>query len=147
MESGISFEYKTYHRIIFCKVKKVNFKQFLHILQQNKWDKANIFEKRGAKYSYLKKLPDGMRYHMRLYEIEDYLYMLIHLEPGVLTDPIFHLRGFWTRFMSRGIKILNTEKLELANYEKGRAYLNFLKIKRHGLLSRFLKRSLLKTRE
>jgi len=135
MDSTISFEYINYRRIIHYKIEKVNFDQFLQVLTQDNWIKANIFEKRGAKYSFLKNLSNRMRYHMRLYEIEDYLYMLVHHEPSVLADPIFHIRGFWTRFRHRGKKILNTEKLEFANYEKGREYFEEL-IKKYEILQK-----------
>jgi len=63
---------------------------------------------------------------MRLYEIDEYYYFLIHHEPTLKGDPRFHIYGLFDRFKSKKENVLSSEKLELANYEKGIEYFNGL---------------------
>ncbi|NVM52266.1 MAG: hypothetical protein HWN66_01095 [Candidatus Helarchaeota archaeon] len=92
------------------------------MFEQDGWNKTNKYANRGAEYSFLKNLPNKTRYHMRLYEIDEYFYFLNHHEPSFSSDPKFHIIGLFDRFRSKKENVLNSEKLELANYEKGIEY-------------------------
>ncbi len=114
--------YKTYRRIICCKIHEENVEQFIEVFEDDDWYKVKRLGKRGAEYSYLKSLPNKTRYHMRLYKIDDHYYFLIHHEPTLKGDISFHILGLFDRFRSKKENVLNSEKLELANYEEGIRY-------------------------
>ncbi|MHA1652012.1 MAG: hypothetical protein ACTSYB_17650 [Candidatus Helarchaeota archaeon] len=134
-EKETSSEYKTYRRVICAKVNKENIKQFLQIFKDDGWHKVKILGKRGAKYSFIKGLPNKTRYHMRLYEIDEYFYLLIHHEPTVKGDISFHIIGLFDRFKSKKENILSAEKLELANYQAGNDYFRKELMKKFPILS------------
>ena len=126
----MSLEYKLYRRLIFCKIKKGdNLKRFINVLKDDGW-KNDFWGKRGAKYSFTKKVSDEIRYHLRIYRIQNYYYVLNHKEPTVRGDINFHVKGFVDRvrssFKSKKEYQTDDDKLELANYEEGNEYLNFL---------------------
>ena len=132
----MSFEYKLYRRLIFCKLKKGDIKEFINILKDEEW-KTDFWGKRGAKYSYTKKVSDEIRYHLRIYHVQNYYYVLNHKEPTVLGDFHFHLRGFVDRvrssFKSQREYQTDDDKLELANYEEGNEYLEDLMERNNNL--------------
>jgi len=111
-------EYKLYRRMMCCKIKRENIKQFIKIFEEDGW-KPNPFGKRGAKFAYIKNFPDKTRYHWRLHEIEDYYYFLIHHEPTFTSNIPFHISGLLNRLRSKKESKINNEKLEFSNYEEG----------------------------
>ncbi|MHA1892885.1 MAG: hypothetical protein ACTSX4_00130 [Candidatus Helarchaeota archaeon] len=124
----MSLEYKLYRRLIFCKIRKgKDLEKFIKILKKDGW-KRDLFGKRGASYSFTKSAEELGRYHLRIYRISNYYYVLIHQEPTVLGDFRFHVRGFAdrikTRFKSKKEYLSDDDKLELANYMKGNEYLD-----------------------
>ncbi|MDD1778337.1 MAG: hypothetical protein LUQ65_09230 [Candidatus Helarchaeota archaeon] len=122
-------DYKMYRRIMCCKIKKENVKRFITAFEEDGWQ-SNAFGKRGSKYAYIKNFPDKTRFHWRLYEIEDYFFFLIHHEPTFTGDIPFHISGLLSRFRSRKDDPQENEKLEMANYEKGREFFkDFMKNK------------------
>ncbi|NHI91396.1 MAG: hypothetical protein EAX96_02760 [Candidatus Lokiarchaeota archaeon] len=119
-----------FRRLIFCKIKKGDdLKQFLQILKEDDW-KSDYWGKRGAKYSLTKKDSEETRYHLRIYRIENYYYVLVHKEPTVLGNINFHVKGLLDRlkstFKSQKEYLTDDDKLELANYEEGNEYLSEL---------------------
>ena len=117
----VSSEFKTYRRIIGCKIRQKDLKAFVKVFKEDGWKEMKL-GKRGATVSYVKNLPNKTRYHMRLYEIDEFLYFLIHHEPTFTADPKFHIIGLFDRFRSKKENVLSSEKLELANYQKGNEY-------------------------
>ncbi|NVM30286.1 MAG: hypothetical protein HWN65_15685 [Candidatus Helarchaeota archaeon] len=113
-------EYKHYRRLICCKIKKSDEKAFLKVIFRNGWKKTRL-GKRGAKYSILKNLPNQTRYHLRLFEVQDYFLVSVHHEPSLKGDVVFHLKGFVNAFTSKESDY-SEDKLELANYQQGIAY-------------------------
>jgi len=114
-------EYKSYRRLICCKIKRSDEKPFLKIIKKSGWRETR-FGKRGAKYSILKAQSDLTRYHMRLFEVQDYFLILVHHEPSFKGDVAFHLKGFWNQFRGKQEDHNEDDKLELANYQKGIKY-------------------------
>ncbi len=114
-------EYKSYRRLICCKIKQSDEKTFLKIIQKDGWRETR-FGKRGAKYSILKEQSDRTRYHLRLFEVQDYFLVLVHHEPSFKGDVVFHLKGFWNQFRGKKEDNHEDDKLELANYQQGTNY-------------------------
>ncbi|MFX1293271.1 MAG: hypothetical protein ACFFD2_00235 [Promethearchaeota archaeon] len=133
-ENKITSEHKNFRRVICCKILKDNLDKFLQVFKEDEWKKIKIFGKRGAKYSYLKKRPNKTRFHMRLYEIDEYFYFLIHYEPTLNGDISFHILGLFDRFKSKKENVLSSEKLELANYQTGIDYFKNEMIKKYEIL-------------
>ncbi len=127
-------EHKAYRRVMCCKIHQEHIEQFLEIFEEEEWYKVKKLGKRGAVYSYIKALPNKTRYHCRLYEIDDYFYFLIHHEPTLRGSVSFHILGLFDRFRSRKENVLNSEKLELANYQIGIDYFKQEIVAKHPIL-------------
>ena len=122
----MSFEHKLYRRLILCKINNKNINLFLKFLKDDGWTK-DWFGKRGAKHSRIKQSSDQTRYHLRIYQLENIFFVLVHQEPTVLGDLVWHLKGLTDRIKTsfrteKGYQS-DDDKLELANYQKGNEYL------------------------
>lgn len=115
-----SVEYKHYRRLICCKIPIYEEKAFLKIIQRDGW-KITRFGKRGAKYSIIKELSNYTRYHMRLFKVQDHFLILVHQEPSLRGDLMFHIKGFLNAFSLKEADT-NEDKLELSNYQAGSDY-------------------------
>ncbi|MHA1325405.1 MAG: hypothetical protein ACTSRL_21650 [Candidatus Helarchaeota archaeon] len=126
-----STEYKHYRRLICCKILKKDEKQFLKVLLKEGWKKTR-YGKRKAKYSLVKEAPNRTRYHLRLFEVQNYYLVLIHHEPSLRGDLMFHIKGFLNEFTSKEMD-LHEDKLELSNYQAGTDHFKHL-IETHATL-------------